>query len=324
MKELPRIIKVLKERNSFLVTSHIHPDGDSIGASLALACALERMGKRVEIILEDSVPKLYQFLPGAENIRKVSKIDDPPFFEVACVLDCHTEKRIGSVANLVKGADLSITIDHHPDEGGMGRINLVNSSASSACELIFEIIRAFKIEITLELALYLYTGLATDTGFFQFANTTPRTHQIVASLIQAGVVPEQVASKLNETKDISWLKLLSSALGSLRIDEEGEVALVKLKSAAMNRAGRREIETEEIAEILFRARGVKLALLLRELENGKTKLSARSKPPVSAEELCKAFGGGGHPQAAGAILDLGLKEAERAILKEAGRLSSDR
>lgn len=318
MKEMPAIIKVLKEKNSFLITSHIHPDGDSIGASLALACALERMGKRVEIILEDSVPKLYQFLPGVERIKKVSKIDAPLSFEVACILDCHTEKRIGSAANLIKGIDLKITIDHHPDEGGMARINLVSPSASSACELIFEIIRNLRIEITLELALCLYTGLATDTGFFQFVNTTSRAHEVAAYLVQAGVIPCEVVSKLNEIKDLSWLRLFSSVLGSLKI--EGEIALIKLSKRAMGKAERREIETEEITQILFQARGVKLALLLRELENGKTKLSARSKPPVRTKELCELFGGGGHPQAAGAILDLELKEAEEAILKEARRL----
>lgn len=314
MKELLAIIKILKERNSFLITSHIHPDGDSIGASLALACVLERMGKRVEIILEDSVPKAYQFLPGQELIKKVSKIDTPLSFDVACILDCHSEKRIGSAANLIKGVGLSIVIDHHPAQQGMGKLNLIDSSASSVCEIILGIVRALNVELNPTLALYLYTGLVTDTGFFQFANTTPKTHRAAAFLVAAGVLPHEIVSNLSQTKDISYLKLLSFAFGSLRID--GEVALVKLTKRAMDKASRREIETEEIAEILFRARPVKLTLLLRELENGKTKLSARSKPPVRAKELCETFGGGGHSQAAGAILDLGLKEAEEAILKE--------
>lgn len=313
MNELEKIAEVIRQNNSFLITSHISPDGDSIGSQLALGRTLERLGKEVIIVNHDPLPKIYDFLPGSENIGQ--KLFPNREFKVAFVFDSPDFSRLGSTIAMIKKAKVIVNIDHHLGNERFGKYNYVDLQSSAVGEEIYELLKVMGFEIDKETALCLYVGILTDTGSFQQSNTTPYTHEIAAHLIKIGdLKPAQIYHQVYEIRLPSVIKLLSMTLDTLEISEGGKIAWMTITSEMFKRTKTTKAATENFINYVRSVKGSEVAVLFIEMAAGEIKVSFRSKDRINVNEIAHAFGGGGHLRAAACIIKGDLKEVKKMVL----------
>ncbi len=317
---IKRIASVLKRYKSFLITSHINPDGDSIGSQIALALLLKKMKKKVAIINENPVPRLYRFLPYTNMIATSSAsggllamTQKFSSFEVAIVLDCGNLERTGKVGSLIKEKTI-INIDHHSDNTKFGNLNWVDKEASSVAEQIFSLSRVLKISLNKKLATLLYTGIATDTGSFQY-HLLPTTHKIIATLISRGAVPEEIAENVYHNLSFNSLKLFGLALATLKESKNHQVCWMKITKEMYQKTKSSVEDTDSFIDFLQQIKEAKILFILKEISKNKSKVSFRSIGKIDVQKIAKKFGGGGHRNAAGAVLNEPIEEAEKIILK---------
>lgn len=317
---LAKVVGVLKSKKSFLITSHLRPDGDAIGSQLALASLLEEMGKSVFIINLDPVPETFRFLPGSDRISNDFTFPDHP--EVALVLDSSGLDRIGKVADLVRKAKTIINIDHHLSNHRFGDINLVEEKASAVGEQIFSLICSLGFSIGKKRALSLYTAIFTDTGAFQYANTTARTHEIVSCLLREGVDPADIAEKVYRNNSFSRQKLLGLALTTLRKSRPGGIIWFRLTREMYRKVEAKDSETSSFIDCVQSIEGIKLALFFQETDRkSQVRVSFRAKgEEINVNNLARRFGGGGHQRAAGCLMEGSIEEVEKKVLTAAQEL----
>jgi len=317
---IKKIASVLKCYKSFLITSHISPDGDSIGSQIALALILKKMKKKVAIINENPVPRIYQFLPHSNLISTFNfQLSTFNFFQAAIVLDCGNLERTGKVISLISTPDLIrgkilINIDHHSDNTKFGNLNWVDKDASSVAEQIFSLSRILKIPLNKELATLLYTGIITDTGSFQY-HLLPTTHKIIATLISGGAVPEEIAEDVYHNLSFNSLKLFGLALATLKESRTHQVCWMKITKEMYQKTKTSVEDTDSFSDFLQQIKEAKILFILKEISKNKTKVSFRSIGKIDVQKIAKKFGGGGHRNAAGASLDEPIEKAEKIILK---------
>lgn len=307
------IKEVLKERERFLLATHIDPDGDAIGSIFAMYFFLKIMDKSAKVYLKDVVPYRYSFLPGPEKIEREIKSSD---YDVILVLDCGDLRRIGEKHELIRGHELIVNIDHHETNEMFGKINYVKVEASSTAEILYEIFKSFDVSITYEIAINLYTGIFTDTGSFRFENTNEKAFQICGEMIRFGVSPRFVAEMVYENHPKERFLLLSEVLRTLEVTQDGKVGIVSLTADMYKRTNSNYEHSDGFVEYVKELGGIKVAVLIRELENGKCKVSMRSKNDVDVGKVCYSLGGGGHRNAAGCVID-GRPEEVRKIIRKA-------
>lgn len=307
------IASLIKSKDNFIIISHITPDGDCIGSMIGLHLLCKALGKVSVMVNADEIPASYHFLPCVDEIRTT-----PPKgqkFQVALVVDSATLERLGAAQKFLEDVEMVVNIDHHKSNEGFGHMSLIRSEASASGEIIFDIATALGQEITPELATVLFTAISTDTGSFKFSNTTGRTFNIAAELVERGAKPAFIAESVFESKPYSTLKLLGDLLTNLKISPCGQVAWILLPSEKLKDFKVAEEQTEGFVNYARMVDGVKVALLLRQRDNGEIRVSWRSKGKIDVSNLASAFGGGGHAKAAGCIIyGKTLQEAEQAIL----------
>ena len=312
---IKKIASVLKCYKSFLITSHINPDGDSIGSQIALALILKKMKKKVVIINESPVPRTYQFLPHSNLI---SKIPNSKFqiqnFQVAVVLDCGNLERTGKVGSLASKFQILINIDHHSDNTKFGNLNWIDKEASSVAEQIFLLSEILKIPLNKELATLLYTGIATDTGSFQY-HLLPTTHKVIATLISKGAVPEEIAEAVYHNLSFNALKLFGLALATLKESRNHQVYWMKITKEMYRKTKSSVEDTDSFSSFLQQLKDAKILFILKEISKNKSKVSFRSVGKIDVQKIAKKFGGGGHRNASGAGLDEPIDKAEKIILR---------
>ena len=315
MDEIREIAKVIKENESFFITSHIRPDGDSIGSQLALKRILEKLGKEVTIANHDFVPKIYDFLPGKESIKQ--ELPENREIDVAFVLDSPELSRLESTAEAIKKAKVIINIDHHLGNKRFGKYNYVDTKASAVGEEIYELTKVMGFEIDREIALCLYVGILTDTGSFRQSNTTHRTHEIVADLMKIGdLKPAQITHQVYETQFPAAIKLLSMTLNTLERSEDGRIAWMTITDEMFKETGTTTAETENFINYVRSVRGNEVAILFTEMLQEEIKVSFRSKDRGDVNSIAKIFGGGGHLHAAACTIKGDLKEVKKKVLAE--------
>ncbi|MEW6103880.1 MAG: bifunctional oligoribonuclease/PAP phosphatase NrnA [bacterium] len=301
------VLKVLQERDNFIITSHIRPDGDSIGSQITLFLLLKSLGKNVIIINEDNPQGYFSFLPHLSEILQ----PDDNRKDVALILDVNEIERLGiRTKKIIERVPLKVNIDHHLG-GGIGNVNWMDEKASSVCEMIYKLLIGLSKEVDKDIAILLYVGIATDTGFFSFRNTTQDSLRICAELLEYGIEPSEIKEKLYSTKNINELRLFGKALCNLKMD--GSIVSARITEEMVDEANR-EPETDTLLDMM---RGIKEALvivLFRELSSQRTKISLRSKRGFDVRSIASKFGGGGHLCAAGCILPLPIDEAEQNII----------
>ena len=314
---IKKIKEALEKNKSFLITSHIHLEGDSIGSQLALYRLLKKLGKRVFILDEDKPSRQYGFLPCIDKIN--TKLSRKADYDVAIVLDCPVLERAGRVAEFLDRRKTLINIDHHISNRYFGDINWVDDKASSCGEMIYELFRALKQPVEKDTALLLYVAILTDTGSFGYENTSAGTHSIVKELIESGVCPVSVHNRIYETKSFSEIKLLQQALSTLKKVQGGRITYLCITKKMLRDSGCDPVATEGFINYPRSIEGSKVALLFLEApdEPNKIQVGFRSKGEVDVNKLASHFNGGGHHNAAGCVIKGGLKQAMNRVLKVA-------
>jgi len=299
----------------FAVLSHVRPDGDALGSQLALGLSLKQLGKDVRIWNEDGMLEKYSFLPSANLLTKPA--GDPEDVDVAIALDTAIQNRLGTGLPAVRSAKVWINIDHHPSNPGYGDLVYINPKAPATGQILFELKKSEKLPIDPAIAENLYVAISTDTGSFQYPNTTARTFEIAAELVRAGVDVGRVSQLTYENYPRRRTELLRDLLGTMRFEANDRVASFSLSLAT---AKKREVlpeDNEGLIDHLRAIRGVIVAVFFEELPDGKVRVSMRSKnEKVNVCTICEKFGGGGHVLAAGARVRGALAEVEKKILEE--------
>ena len=307
--------KVLRGHQRFAVLSHVRPDGDALGSQLALTLSLQKLGKDVMAWNEDGLLEKYNFLPGGEQLR--GPANGPQDFDVAIALDTATQNRLGTAADSVRSAKTWINIDHHPSNPGYGDLFYIDPTAPATGQILYELIRSQQLPIDAPIAENLFVAISTDTGSFQYPNTTARTFEIGAQLLRCGVNVGRVSQLLYENYPRRRTELLRELLGTMRVEGHGKVASFSLSLKVAADLKVKPEDNEGLIDHLRAIQGVVVAAFFEELVEGKVRVSMRSKSDAADVcAICEKFGGGGHKLAAGARVRGTLAEVEEKVLKE--------
>ena len=310
-----QIGQALREGGRFAVLSHVRPDGDALGSQLALGLSLKRLGKDVRIWNEEGMLEKYSFLPSANLLTKPPA--DPEDVDVAIALDTAIQNRLGTALPAVRSAKVWINIDHHPSNPGYGDLVYINPKAPATGQILFELIRSEKLPIDAAIAENLYVAISTDTGSFQYPNTTARTFEMAAELVRAGVDVGRVSQLTYENYPRRRAELLRDLLGTMRFEANDRVASFSLSLATAKKLGVLPEDNEGLIDHLRAIHGIIVAVFFEELADGKVRVSMRSKnEKVNVCAICEKFGGGGHVLAAGARIPGTLAEVEKKVLEE--------
>ena len=307
------IAEVIHTSDDFVVISHVRPDGDALGCSIAMALCLKQLGKRVTVWNEDGMLEKYAFLPHSELVQRPPV--EPQEFGAAIILDTAVQNRIGICAAAVKRAQTWINLDHHVTNDHYGDLAFVDPIAPATGQILYELFRATDLPITYEMADNLFVAISTDTGSFQYPNTTARTYEIGAELIKAGVDVGALSQQMYESYPRRRLELLRALLNVLRFSGNDRVASFALSMEMVRRTGALPEDNEGLIDYIRAIEGVVEAAFFEELPDQKVRISLRSKDrQIDVSKVCGQFGGGGHTLAAGARIAGSLAEVQERVL----------
>ncbi|MCE5285113.1 MAG: bifunctional oligoribonuclease/PAP phosphatase NrnA [Pelosinus sp.] len=300
---LKRAAEILAKANNIIVTGHIYPDGDSLGSILALSEALASFNKKVQMYIDDDIPLVYHFLKGAENVQKPEgKVQA----DLLVVLDASDDERIGKVKSITDAPILNI--DHHISNIKFADYWYLDTKAAATGEIIMALLNIMHAKITPDIAAALYTAIATDCGFFRYANTTANTMTQAARLIEHGAKPNIIAETL-ETKPLNTILALKEVLDSLEFYDDGKVATITLLPELIEATS----TTEGFINYPRNIEGVEVAVMFKVVEEGSVRISMRSKE-VDVSKIALQFGGGGHKRAAGCTMPGDIKAVKDQLL----------
>lgn len=307
-----QIMKRIEESNSIAILSHVMPDGDSIGSSIALFLSLVSIEKSVDIIVDDEVPDVYKFLDSFEKIQRAGFNKD---YDTVFVLDCGDIERLGKAKQYIDNTYL-INIDHHPSNTKFGTVNIINSEASATAEIIYDIILNMKLSINKNVAEALYTGISTDTGHFQYCNTSSKTHRITSDLVNYGLNVTDIYRKLYQNISKEKLLLLGKALGTLKFSYNDKISYAYLTKNQVIDCNAKDSDSDGIISHIRDINNVEVAIFFREIEENKIKVGLRSKSYIDVCEIAQSFGGGGHLRASGFTVYDCLDDVIEKVLTE--------
>ncbi|HEX9758671.1 MAG TPA: bifunctional oligoribonuclease/PAP phosphatase NrnA [Nitrospiria bacterium] len=307
-----QIVDAIQEGQSFLITTHMNPEGDALGSSLGLALALRAMKKEALIYNVDSVPRIFHFLPFHEIYQQKKKVDG--HFDTMFVLDCGDSTRTGLMNNGSPLPPVVINIDHHVTNKNFGNINWIDPEATATAEMIYDLLIYLNLSISPEIALSLYTALFTETGSFRFSNTTPKALRISAELLEKGVEPYWLSQQLYEKRSLEGLKLLGEGLTRMGKSDDGKIAWIMVTQDLLKKTKTDWEDSEDFVNYPRSLAGVEIAVFFRELGDRLFKVSFRSKNQINVAQLAEHFGGGGHRYAAGCQIEGDLDQVKKKVL----------
>ena len=317
--DLAAVAEALRSNDRFIVTTHENPDGDALGSLLATTFALRELGKDADMYLfgEVPIPNEYEFMDFAGIVRGANPNSSD---RVVVALDCANERRLGPESALLEKAQLVVDIDHHHDNTRFGKVNLIVGHASSTGEILADVFRELGVSLTPEIAEALYIAVVTDTGRFQYANTTAKALRLAAELVEAGADVHRVFQGVYENVAFAKLKLVARALENAEVFEGGRVVVSHLEREDFEHAGAEEPYSEGIIDYLRAVEGTELAALIREppTANGPThRISLRTtEADLDVSAIARKSGGGGHRQAAGFSSEASIEEITEFIRRE--------
>ena len=318
--DLQAVAEAIRSHDRFLVTTHENPDGDALGSLLAAKLALDTVGKDAVMYLagEAPLPREYSWMP-LEDLRRT--VPDDAAARVLLALDCANESRLGPDPEVLHTAPLVVNVDHHHDNSRFGAVNLVVADASSTGEIVRDLLDELGVELTPEIAEALYIALVTDTGRFQYTNTTAKALRLAAELVEAGADVHKIFQDVYESVQFAKLKLLARALERAEIYEGGRLVISYLLRGDFAEVGAAEPYSEGIIDYLRAVEGADMAALIREPPRGDAparRVSLRaSADELDVSKIARASGaGGGHRQAAGFSSNDSIEEITEFIRKE--------
>jgi bifunctional oligoribonuclease and PAP phosphatase NrnA len=312
---LSQVIDLIEKYDRFAITSHIRPDGDSLGSSLALCWILRSLKKDAEVIMCDDVPHAYSKLPGSEDVKVVPDVAKD--YDAVFVIECSDVSRPGLPGLKDR---FVVNIDHHSTTELFGSVNWIDSTAAAVGEMIYNLAKAIGARITPELASCVYAALLTDTGSFHFSNTTERTFKIASELVKHGAQPAKLSQAIFYSYPYAKVRLVGEVLSTLERDQSGRIAWIRMSKEAMEATGATEDDSDGIINYPLTVGEVEAVAFFRELSNSTFRISLRSKNRVNVARVAELFGGGGHCNAAGFTVSANYDELSREVidrLKEA-------
>jgi len=312
--EVLEIVEAMRSYERFVVSSHARPDGDSIGSALAMAYALRFLGKTVRVVNSDRAPAPFLALPGVAAIEVAATVDGD--FDASVIMECSDLGRTG-VTGLDRG--LVINIDHHPGNTGYGDLRWFDPSASACAEMVYTIIEALGVPMTIEIATHLYVAILTDTGSFHYSNITPRTFDIAGRLIAAGVDPVRVARQVYDSNNLGRLRLFGAVLNGMRIDSSGRVAVLYLDHGMARDAGATYDDTDGLINMPLTVKDIQAVVFFKQSDGDDYRVSMRSKDRIDVGAVAKLYGGGGHKNAAGCSASGSLDALTRIFIEHVTR-----
>ncbi len=314
---VPMALKqVIDAGRRFAVATHVRPDGDAVGSVLALTTMLRLLGKTADPYCEDPPPPGHDFLAGIEEIRHTW--DAFGTYDTAVLVDCGEFSRVGSIlAEPLSRIPVLVNIDHHVNLDPFGTVSWVDPSASSTCELLYDLAVSLNVPLTPELAAQLYTGILTDTGSFRFSNTTRKVLAIATDLVGHGAQPAFIAGRIYDSGSPQRLRLLARVLATVAFEADDRLATAELSQAMFLETGTSRSDAESFINHLRSVRTVLMAALFREEGDGTVHVSLRSKDPVDVAAFARRYGGGGHRQAAAFRTRGSLADVRAAVTRAA-------
>jgi phosphoesterase RecJ-like protein len=309
--EIARIVDAIRSRQRFVLSSHSRPDGDSIGSQLAMAYALKALGKDVVAINADAAPPPLMAFPGVPDIRIAPKAEGD--FDAAIIMECGDLARTG-----VSGFErfFVINIDHHPGNTGYGQINWFDPGAAACGELVFDVVKALGVPLSIEIATHIYLAILTDTGSFHYSSISPRTFDICRECLEAGVDPVLVARNVYDSNNMGRLKLFGAVLSAMQIDPTGRVAIVYLDHEMARSAGGTYEDTEGLINLPLTVKEIQAVVFFKQHEGEEYRVSMRSKGPIDIGAVAKEFGGGGHKNAAGCTVTGAIDALQKLFVQK--------
>jgi len=308
--ELQQIVDAIGARQRFVISSHSRPDGDSVGSSLSMALALRALGKEARVVHKDRAPDPLLGFPGMSGIEIADRADGD--FEAGIIMECGDLARTG-----VEGLEgrFLINIDHHPGNSGFGQINWFDPSAAACGEMVFDLIRALDVPLTVEIATHIYLAILTDTGSFHYSSISPRTFGICRLTIEAGVDPVQVARTVYDSNSMGRLKLFGAVLNGMRTDSSGRIAILYLDHEMAREAGGTYDDTEGLINEPLTVKAIQAVVFFKQIQGDEYRVSMRSKGEVDIGAVARELGGGGHRNAAGCTVTGAIDALQLMLVK---------
>lgn len=313
--KINRVKALIDGANKIYIASHINPDGDNLGSLMALYLALKKENKEVFAIEDDEIPVAQAFLPGIDEMVHSSSLNDAADLFIA--VDCADKERLGeNPGKLFDKAKNTLNIDHHRTNTMYADINIVDSKAPAAGEIVYNLLKKLDIEIDKDIATSIYEAISSDTGSFKYDSVRKATFLAAADLMDYGVEPGEIAVNLYQNRSLPKTKLLIKAMNTLELYEDGKIGLVIVSDDDIEKLGAKKSDSDGIVEFVRDISTVELAIFLKD-KGDSVKLSLRSKKYIDATKITDKFGGGGHIRAAGATINLKIDEAKEKVLKYA-------
>src|SRR5574344_452537 len=304
----------IKQAETIILIPHVNPDGDTLGALSALYKIISNMGKSPVALIHNEVPTIYKFLPFMDRFVNIDEIENTEF-DLAISLDVAAKDRMIHAQKIFDKAKCKVNIDHHHTNINFGDLNYVNGSASSTGEVLFEIIKNCSLNIDKDTANLLYVAIMTDTGGFRFENTSSKVLKMASELVEYGADACELYRKIYEAKPKSQVILNGIAISNAVFLNDNKIAYTLISDKDMKKANAKPEDTDGIAETLRSIGDVEVSFVLKQTENGFTKVSMRSKH-IDVSKIAAKFDGGGHFYAAGCTINKPIKIALDKILEE--------
>ena len=299
----------LLAHDNYMILTHAHPDGDTLGSGFGLCRLLRDLGKKANVICNDKISSKYDYI----------MLDNEDFeVETVVSVDVADVVLLGKDVSREYGDRIRLCIDHHGTNRLKAELSLIDANAAACAEIILDLAETLGAQITPQIADCLFTGITTDTGCFRYSSVTPKTHLTAAKLIERGAKASLINEIMFETKTVTYAALEKLALESMRFYFDGRCAMITVTQKMFEESGSNESECDGIAALPRQVEGVLVGVTLREKEDGSFKVSVRTRSGVDASEICARLGGGGHKNASGCQLDCSLDEAKQKMLDAIG------
>ena len=303
--------KQVTDASSVVIGTHINPDGDALGSALAVSHYLDRIGVENEVLSHHVSPRNLTFLPGSERVRQIPREEK---HDLGIMVDLHSFDRLGSTAQYLSVCPRLIVVDHHVPNQSIGDLRIVDVDAPATSLILTRLFLEIDAEITPEMATCLLTGIVTDTGSFRFRNTTAESLSLSALLLERGGNINLVSEEIFQRNTLAATRLFGHMLETMRLECDNQIALGVLAMPDYEHAQALDEDTEGFVNEMLFIDSVQIAAILRQPVPGKVRCSIRSRHEIDVAKVAREFGGGGHQNAAGCMLDLPLREAEDVLM----------